>query len=89
MFMRKRLVLLFAALLLVTTGYVAAQGPIFKAPTRPEIMVLPAPDSAGVQQLGFRVTVVKKNRAFGKLVTKVNGVWVDAELDSHNALAAH
>jgi hypothetical protein len=87
--MRKRLVLVSAALLLVTCGYLAAQGPIFEAPKKPEVTMPATSSPSTVEQLGFRVSRVHGNKAYGRLVAKVNGAWVDVELDSHNALIAH
>ena len=91
--MRKRLVFFATGLLLLAAGYLAAQGPIFKPPKSPEITILSTPavakDGQKVEQLGFRVSGIHANKAHGTLMAKVNGNWVEVELDSHNAFAGH
>lgn len=98
--MRKRLTFAVAALLLVTAGYLIAQTQqpsaapqpdlkIFKAPAKPNVMVLQSPEPARIQELGLRVTKLHGDHAYGTLVAKINGQWMTVELDSHNALVAH
>jgi hypothetical protein len=98
--MRQRLTVFVTALLLVAAGYLFGQAtppkkPEMKVftepaqPKKPDVMILQSPQAAGVQELGFRVTKLRGDHAYGTLVAKINGQWVPVDLDGHATFASH
>ena len=84
---RSRVNLIAVILVIVAAVWVTAQTQVPKAP--PDLlnrMDLVAPTVISGSDLGFRIESNKDNIPVGKLVVRIKGVWVDAQISSSGGI---
>ncbi len=88
--MKPRTVFIALALLLIATGCLLGQSTQkTEAATTSSVQpiaIVKLPGGPSIQQIGFRMDGMHGKRAYGSLVAKVDGRWIDVELATYNTL---
>lgn len=86
--MKSRIALISFALLLLAAGYLLGQSQKGETATSTgqPIAIVELPGGPALQEIGFRMQGMHGKRAYGSLVAKVDGRWIDVELASYNTL---
>ena len=87
--MKSRTITIAFALLLIAAGYLLAQATpgttTNQEASRPG-QIVRLPSGPAVKEIALRMEGMHGKRAFGTLVVRVDGRWVDVELASYNTL---